>query len=108
MNFSHFLPYLAVAAGVTYLVRMLPMVLVRKKIQNRFILSFLHYIPYSVLTVMTVPSIFYATASPFSACIGFAVAFVLAFFDKGLLRVAALSCAAVLCAELVMQYLHLI
>ena len=108
MNFIKFLPYLAVSAGVTYLIRMLPMVLVRKKIENRFILSFLHYIPYSVLTVMTVPSIFYATAHPISACIGFAAALVLAFFDKGLLQVAALSCAAVLCAELVMQYIHLI
>lgn len=108
MNFMSFLPYLAVSAGVTYLIRMLPMVLVRKKIKNRFILSFLHYIPYSVLTVMTVPSIFYATASPISACVGFAAALILAFFDKGLLKVAALSCAAVFCAELVMSFLHIL
>jgi branched-subunit amino acid transport protein len=102
MSFLKILPYLLVAAGVTYLVRMLPMVLVRKKIENRFILSFLHYVPYSVLTVMTIPDIFYSTSSPVSATVGFATALVLAFFDKGLLKVAAISCAAVLAAELLM------
>lgn len=103
MNFIEFLPYLLVTAGVTYLVRMLPMVLVRKKIENKFILSFLHYVPYSVLTVMTIPDIFYSTSSPISASVGFAAAFVLAFFDKGLLRVAAISCAAVLAVESLMM-----
>ena len=98
MSFSAFLPYLFVSAGVTYLVRMLPMVLIRKKIENTFILSFLRYMPYSVLAVMTVPSIFYATSSPISAVFGFGTALVLAFFDKGLLRVSAFSCAAVLAA----------
>lgn len=102
MNFFEFLPYLLVSAGVTYLVRMLPMVLVRKKIENKFILSFLHYVPYSVLTVMTIPDIFYSTSSPVSASVGFAAAFVLAFFDKGLLRVAAISCAVVLAVEGIM------
>lgn len=103
MSFIEFLPYLLVCAGVTYLVRMLPMVLVRKKIENKFILSFLHYVPYSVLTVMTIPDIFYSTSSPISASIGFTVALVLAFFDKGLLRVAAISCAAVLAVEGIMM-----
>ncbi len=106
MNFFKFLPYLLVSAGVTYLVRMLPMVLVRNKIKNRFVLSFLHYIPYSVLTVMTVPAIFYATEYTVSAAIGFAAALVLAFFDKGLLKVAAVSCAVVLAAELIIGYIN--
>lgn len=105
MSFIKFLPYLLISAGVTYLVRMLPMVLMRKKITNRYVLSFLHYIPYSVLTVMTVPAIFSATNSPISAAIGFAVALVSAFFDKGLLKVAALSCASVLAVELVIKYI---
>ena len=59
--------YLLVTAGVTYLVRMLPLVLVKGKIRNRFVLSFLHYIPYAVLSVMTIPAIFYATQEPASA-----------------------------------------
>ena len=105
MDFLKFLPYLFACALVTYLVRMLPMVLVRGKIQNRFVLSFLHYVPYSVLTVMTIPDIFYASSSPVCAAVGFGIALVLAIFDRGLLQVAAISCAGVLCAELLLPYL---
>ena len=100
MNFSHFLPYLAVAAGVTYLVRMLPMVLVRKKIQNRFILSFLYYIPYSVLSVMTFPAVFYSTGNVISAFAGTVVALLLAFFNKSLVTVAGFSALSVFVVEL--------
>jgi len=57
---NNFFLYLAVMAGVTYLIRMLPLVLMRRKLQNRFLLSFLYYIPYAVLSVMTIPAIFYA------------------------------------------------
>ena len=63
-NYIQFFSGLAVMAGVTYLVRMLPLVLVKKKIENRFINSFLYYVPYAVLAVMTVPAIFSSTASP--------------------------------------------
>ena len=52
-----FFLYLLVMAGVTYLIRMLPLVLCRKKIENRFIRSFLYYIPYAVLSAMTIPAI---------------------------------------------------
>ena len=96
--------YLLTMAGVTYLVRMLPMVLIKKKIQNRFLLSFLYYIPYAVLTVMTVPAILYSTSSVLSAVVGTATALVLAFFNKGLLTVAGFSCAAVLITELILQF----
>lgn len=96
--------YLLTMAGVTYLVRMLPMVLIKKKIQNRFLLSFLYYIPYAVLTVMTVPAILYSTSSVLSAVVGTAIALVLAFFNKGLLTVAGFSCAAVLITELILQF----
>ena len=61
MEMSAFLPYLLVMAGVTYLIRDLPLVLVRKKIKNRFLQSFLYYIPYTVLSAMTFPAILYAT-----------------------------------------------
>lgn len=95
--------YLLVMAGVTYLVRMLPMVLIKKKIKNRFILSFLYYIPYAVLSVMTIPAIFYSTSSKLSALFGFAAAMVLAYMEKSLLRVAAFSCAAVFLTEFIMN-----
>lgn len=95
-----FFLYLAVMAGVTYLVRMLPMVLIRRKIRNRFLLSFLYYIPYAVLTVMTIPAIFYAVGSWYAAAAGFAVAVVLSLCNQSLLKVAAFSSLAVLAAEL--------
>ena len=60
---ENFFVYLLVSAGVTYLIRMLPLVLVRKKITNRFVRSFLYYVPYSVLSVMTVPAIFLSTTT---------------------------------------------
>ena len=61
--------YILVMAGVTYLVRMLPLVIFKKKITNRFIRSFLYYIPYAVLAAMTFPAILSATASPISATV---------------------------------------
>lgn len=97
---TKFLLYLLVTAGVTYLVRMLPLVLMRGKIKNRFILSFLHYIPYAVLSVMTVPAIFYATDAPLAAAAGFIVALALAWKGKSLVVVAAAACAAVLLVSL--------
>ena len=97
--------YLLVTAGVTYLIRMLPLVLVKKKITNRFLLSFLYYIPYAVLSVMTIPAIFYATPSVVSACVGFAVALVLAYRGKSLITVAAFSCGAVFTIEFIMTKL---
>ena len=99
-----FFIYLAVMAGTTYLIRMFPLVLVRRKIQNRFVLSFLHYIPISVLSVMTVPAIFYATSSPISAGVGFLAALVFAFLEKSLVSVAAFSCIAVFIAEMILKY----
>ena len=100
-----FFVYLLVMAGVTYLVRMLPLVLVKRKIENKFLLSFLYYMPYAVLAVMTVPAIFTATGSVLSAAIGFAVALLLAYFGKSLVVVAGAASLAVLVTELVMQYL---
>ena len=89
---------LVVMAGVTYLIRVIPFVAFRKKIQNRFIRSFLYYIPYAA---MTVPAIFSSTGHFYSALIGFAAALVMAFFGRGLVTVALVSCAAVYLAELV-------
>ena len=97
-----FLIYLIVAAGTTYLVRMLPLVLMKGKIRSRFLLSFLHYIPYAVLSVMTIPAIFSATGDLRTAAAGFVVAMVLSWKGKSLLTVAAAACAAVLAAELLL------
>ena len=99
----NFFLYLAVMAGVTYLVRMLPMVLIRGKIQNRFLLSFLYYIPYAVLTVMTIPAIFYAVGSWYAAAAGFVVAVLLSLRDRSLVVVAACSCLAVFGVELLQK-----
>lgn len=103
MIMINFLPYLLVCAGVTYLIRMLPLVLIKKKIKNRFLLSFLYYIPFAVLAVMTVPAIFSSTSSILSAVVATAVAVALAYFEKSLLIVAAASCGTVFLVELLQK-----
>ena len=95
--------YLIAMAGITYLIRMLPLVLVNKKIKNKYILSFLYYIPYAVLTVMTIPAIFYSTSYKLSAIVGFVIAFILAYINKSLVTVAALSCVGVFVTELILK-----
>lgn len=100
-----FMLYLLVMAGVTYLVRMVPMVLVKKKIKNTFVRSFLYYVPYAVLSVMTIPAIFYSTSYLVSAIAGFAVALLLSYFNRSLLTVAASACGTVLVVELIIKYL---
>ncbi|NLM00375.1 MAG: AzlD domain-containing protein [Treponema sp.] len=86
-----FFKYLAVMAGVTYLIRMIPLVLFKKKITNQFIESFLYYIPYAVLGAMTFPAIFFSTYSIIAAICGCIIAIILAWFEKSLLTVAALA-----------------
>ena len=103
MTFKFFV-YLAVMAGVTYLIRVVPLVLVKHEIRNKFVLSFLYYMPYAVLAVMTVPGIFFATTYTASAIVGFIVAVILALKDKSLTTVALFSCLSVLLTELFIQY----
>ena len=95
---------LAVMAGVTYLIRMLPLVLIRRRITNRFLLSFLAYIPYAVLAAMTFPAVLDSTGNRVTALIGLAVALVLAFCRRGLLLVAASASAVAFLAALLWQY----
>lgn len=102
---NNFYIYLIVMAGVTYLIRMLPLVLVKKKIKNKFLLSFLYYIPYAVLSAMTFPAIFYATSSVISAGLGTVVALLLAYFGRSMVTVAAVSCAVVFITELAMKFI---
>ena len=74
--------YLLIMFAVTYLVRVLPLVVFRKKITNRFVRSFLAYIPYAVLAAMTFPAILFATDSVISAAVGFIVALIAAYKEK--------------------------
>ncbi|MED9892364.1 AzlD domain-containing protein [Ruminococcus champanellensis] len=96
---SRFLLCLLVMAGVTYLIRMLPLVFFRKPIRNRFARSFLHYVPYAALSAMTFPAIFYATSSPLSAVAGLLAALLLAYRSCSLISVAAGACGTVLLCE---------
>jgi branched-subunit amino acid transport protein len=96
--------YLAIftAFGVSYLIRILPLTLIRKPIKNRFIRSFLYYVPYVTLSVMTFPAILSATASPWSGLAGFVTAVGLSYKGKGLIFVSLCACAVVFLLELVL------
>lgn len=97
--------YIAIMALVTYAIRAIPFVAFRKKINSRFVQDFLYYVPYAVLSAMTIPAVLYATEHMASAAVGAVVAVVLAFFRRGLLTVALSACGAALAAELVIRYL---
>ncbi len=103
MDFMRFLPYLIVMATVTYLIRAIPFVLINRKIENRFINSFLYYIPYTVLSAMTFPAIIYATGNIISAAAGFIAAVLISYRGKSLITVAVGACASVFFIELAMM-----
>lgn len=84
--------YILVMAGVTYLIRMLPFTLFRKKIKSKFIQSALYYVPYAVLSAMTFPAIFYSTGNTVTAVTGTVVALVLAYFNLPLIVVSLAAC----------------
>ena len=92
--------YMLIMAGVTYLIRMLPLALIKKKITNRFFKSFLYYVPFVTLAVMTFPAILSATESVWSAAAAFAVAMVVAYAGGGLPIVATIACGVVFLVEL--------
>ena len=92
--------YIMGMAVVTYVVRVLPLTLIRKEIKNTFIKSFLYYVPYVTLSVMVFPAILEATSSPWSALVGFVVAILLAHFGGSLFKVSLLACLAVFVMEL--------
>ena len=92
--------YIFVMAGVTYLIRLLPLTLIRKEIQNNYIKSFLYYVPYVTLSVMTFPAILEATANIWSALAGFIIALIMAYKKKSLITVSLFSCIMVFIVEL--------
>lgn len=92
--------YIILMFAVTYLVRVLPLTLIRKKIQNRFVRSFLYYVPYVTLAVMTFPAILNDTRSVWSGLLALIVGIILAWFNAGLFPVAVSACAVVFISEL--------
>ena len=97
--------YLLLMAGSTYLIRAVPFALMRKKITNPFIRSFLHYIPYAVLTAMTFPAVLFAAGNVVAAAVGFGAAVVFAIRDKSLTTVAVAACAGVFLVDWAMSLL---
>ncbi len=91
--------YILIMAGVTYAVRALPLTLIRRQIKSRFLQSFLYYVPYVTLAVMTFPAILEATQSPLSGLAALLVGVAVAWLDGGLFKVALSCCAAVLLME---------
>ena len=97
--------YIFTMAAVTFVIRALPLTLIRKPIKSRLIRSFLHYVPYVTLAVMTFPAILSATQSWLSGLLALLVGLVLAFLGAGLFPVALSCCGAVLLSEFLLQLL---
>ena len=94
--------YIFVMAGVTMLIRLIPMLFLKKPIENRFFRSFLYYVPYVTLAVMTFPAITQATSSPLAGYIALIGGMVAAWLGAGLLPVSLLCCAAVFVSEMIL------
>ncbi|MGN1113893.1 MAG: AzlD domain-containing protein [Oscillospiraceae bacterium] len=92
--------YVAVMAVVTYLIRAIPLAAFRRKINSRFIRSFLYYVPYAVLGAMTIPAIFYSTGDLISSLVGTITALILAYFNRSLIVVAVSASLAAYLTEL--------
>lgn len=100
----NFYIYVLVMAAVTYLIRVIPLVLVDREIKNTFIKSFLYYVPYAALASMTFPAILFSTTQLAAAAAGFAVALFMAVREKGLLPVALGACITVFLVEQGMSF----
>ena len=92
--------YILIMAAVSYLIRALPLTLIQKQIKSTFIKSFLYYVPYVTLAVMTFPAILDATQSPISGAIALVAGILAAWFGANLIKVAAVCCGTVLIVEL--------
>ena len=92
--------YLFIMAAVSFAIRVLPLTLIQKQIQSRFIQSFLYYVPYVTLAVMTFPAILDATQSPIAGALALVVGVALAWFGASLFQVSVICCAVVFVLEL--------
>lgn len=99
---SDFWIYLLILAGSTYLIRAIPFALIQKKVKNKYVKSFLHYIPYAVLAAMTLPAALYATGNIISGIAGLLTGGFFAYKGKGLTLVAVISCVTALVVELLL------
>lgn len=97
--------YILVMAVTTYLIRAIPLLFMRKPIKNRFLRSFLHYVPVACLTAMTFPAILYTTDHIASGAAGLAIALILALANRSLILVAAGGCAAVFLVDQLIVFL---
>ena len=97
--------YIAAMALTTYLIRMLPLVLLRKPIRSVFLRSVLFYVPYACLSAMTIPAIFSSTSSIISAVAGFLIALLLSIKGLGLVVVAVSACVTVYVTELILPFI---
>ena len=102
MTHNHYI-YIAVMALVSYAIRILPLTLIRKPIKNRFIQSFLYYVPYVTLAVMTFPAIVNATQSPAAGAMALVVGIAAAWFGASLFQVSVACCAVVFVLELFLE-----
>lgn len=105
MNTQQWLISIAVMALVTYLIRMLPLVLCSKKITNKRIQAFLYYVPYAVLSAMTFPDALFSTDFLPAAVAGIMVALVLSYLERSLMTVALSACVTVFAVESVMRWI---
>lgn len=94
--------YLAIMASVTYAIRVLPLTLIRKKVKNQFLQSFLYYVPYVTLAVMTFPAILDATQSPISGALALIVGVIVAWMGASLFKVSLSCCIIVFISELLL------
>lgn len=99
MSNNMFIYYLLATALTTYLLRAIPIICIKKKIKNKWINSFLFYMPYAVLSAMTFPAILTCTSSLISAIGGMITAVFVTYKEKGLLTVALAACLAVFIIE---------
>ena len=97
--------YILIMAGVTYLIRVAPLTLIRKPINNKFIKSFLYYVPYVTLAVMTFPAIIYSTGSIYSGILALVAGVILAYKGVSLFGVAVSSCGVAFVVEMLIKYL---
>ena len=88
--------------AVSYLIRTLPLTLIRREITNKTVRSFLYYVPYVTLAVMTFPAILSATQSPVSAALALVLGLALAWFGGSLFQVSVACCIMVFVSELAM------
>ncbi len=91
--------YIFIMAAVSFAIRVLPMTLIQRPITNKFIQSFLYYVPYVTLAVMTFPAITNATQSQVSGTIALLVGILAAWFGADLFKVAIICCSVVLVTE---------